>query len=65
MQSRASNKIQVCVRLRPLNNREKQDETLPVVTASTTKKTVTVVRGAGKLGIRHGNLFDETSQCEP
>ena len=52
-----ANKIQVCVRLRPLNEREKEKETTPIVSASSVHKTVTVVRGRGKTGIRHGACY--------
>ena len=49
-----SNKIQVCVRLRPLNAREKKRETTPVIQASSVQNTITVVRGEGKIALRHG-----------
>ena len=49
-----SNKIQVCVRLRPLNKKEKKMETTPVVQASSVQSNITVVRGKGKMALRHG-----------
>ena len=43
----ASSSVQVVVRLRPMNEKELKGNTLPVVTASTEQKQVTVIRGAG------------------
>lgn len=51
-------KIQVVVRLRPINDREKTHGTLPVVTASSQDKTVTVVRGSGRRQARSSYAFD-------
>jgi len=51
-------KIQVVVRLRPINEREKTHGTLPVVTASSQDKTVTVVRGTGRWQARSSYAFD-------
>ena len=42
-----SSSIQVVVRLRPMNEKEKKHGTLPVVSASTKDKTVTVIKGHG------------------
>jgi len=50
--------IQVVVRLRPINEREKAHGTLPVVTASSQDKTVTVVRGTGRRQARSSYAFD-------
>ena len=38
--------VRVCVRLRPFNEREMKNDTLPVVTASTDKNEVTLIRGS-------------------
>ena len=47
------------VRLRPLNEREQLDGTLPVVTASTQRKQVEVVRGVGtRSATRQSFQFD-------
>jgi len=53
-----STAIQVVVRLRPINEREKTHGTLPVVTASSQDKTVTVVRGSGRRQARSSYAFD-------
>jgi hypothetical protein len=50
--------IQVVARLRPLDRKEKADGTLPVVTASTADKTVTIVRGTGNRSARAGFKVD-------
>ena len=55
--SQAGNKIQVCVRLRPMNEREEEKETTPVVQASSVQNTITVVRGKGKTALRHGVYY--------
>lgn len=47
------------VRLRPLNEREKKDSTLPVVSASTNEKTVTVIKGTGSRQARSVFAFDD------
>ena len=57
MSDSRANKIQVCVRLRPLNEREKEKEKTPIVTASSVHNTVTVVRGKGKTAVRHGARY--------
>jgi kinesin family protein 11 len=44
----ASSSVQVVCRMRPLNGKETRDGTTPVVTASTERSEVTVIKGAGK-----------------
>ena len=58
MSSRNSG-VQVVVRLRPLNDREKKHGTLPVVSASTNEKTVTVIKGTGTRQSRSAYAFDD------
>lgn len=53
-----SSSVQVVVRLRPLNDREKKHGTLPVISASTNDKTVTVIRGQGSRQARSSYKFD-------
>lgn len=50
--------VQVVVRLRPMNDRELQGNTLPVITASTADRTVTVLRGTGSRQQRSMYQFD-------
>jgi len=50
--------VQVVVRLRPINEREKKHGTIPVVTASSNSKTVTVVKGSGHRQARSSYSFD-------
>ena len=50
--------IQVVVRLRPMSEREQKGNALPVVTASTEKKEVTVIKGAGTRTLRSTFKFD-------
>lgn len=50
--------IKVVVRLRPFNSREKQSNTLPVVTASSQRSEVTVVKGFSEKAVRHSYRFD-------
>jgi len=50
--------VQVVVRLRPINEREKKHGTIPVVTASSKDKTVTVVKGSGHRQARLSYSFD-------
>lgn len=50
--------VQVVVRLRPLNAREKKHGTLPVVSASTGDKSVTVIKGQGSRQVRSSYTFD-------
>lgn len=54
----SSSGVQVVVRLRPLNDREKKHGTLPVISASTKDKTVTVIRGTGSRQARASYSFD-------
>lgn len=54
-----SSGVQVVVRLRPLNEREKKHGTLPVISASTNDKTVTVLRGTGGRQARSQYKYDE------
>jgi kinesin family protein 11 len=61
--------VQVVVRLRPLNSKEKRANTLPVVTASTQRNEVTLVKGIGAKAMKHSFCFDKvfnefTSQQE-
>ena len=51
-------KVQVVCRLRPLNRREQAVGTTPVVTASTERKEVTIVKGSGKAQVRNTFQFD-------
>ena len=51
--------IQVVVRLRPMSERELKGNTLPVVTASTEKKEVTVIKGSGARTLRSTFAFDD------
>lgn len=55
---RSTASVQVVVRLRPLNGREKKFETLPVVSASTADRTVTVIKGKGAHQARSSYGFD-------
>jgi kinesin family protein 11 len=50
--------VQVVVRLRPLNESEKKHGTLPVVSAKTNEKTVTILKGSGKKQTRQSFAFD-------
>lgn len=50
--------VQVVVRLRPLNEREKRHGTLPVVSASTVDRSVTVIKGSGSRQARSSYNFD-------
>ena len=56
--SSASSSVQVVVRLRPLNDREQKHGTLPVVSASTGDKTVTVIKGQGTRQVKSSYKFD-------
>ncbi|EKX52236.1 hypothetical protein GUITHDRAFT_65383, partial [Guillardia theta CCMP2712] len=55
----ATSCVQVVVRVRPMNDKEQKGNTLPVVTASTEKKEVTVIRGAGNRQQRTTYNFDD------
>jgi Kinesin motor domain len=54
----SSSSVQVVVRLRPLNDKEKKHGTLPVVSASTNDKTVTVIKGSGSRQVKTSYKFD-------
>eukprot|EP00557_Chaetoceros_sp_GSL56_P011997 CAMPEP_0176477854 /NCGR_PEP_ID=MMETSP0200_2-20121128/867_1 /TAXON_ID=947934 /ORGANISM="Chaetoceros sp., Strain GSL56" /LENGTH=1243 /DNA_ID=CAMNT_0017873737 /DNA_START=112 /DNA_END=3844 /DNA_ORIENTATION=- len=54
----SSSSIQVVVRLRPMNEMEKKHSTLPVIKASTTDRTVTVIKGQGPRQARSIFSFD-------
>ena len=54
----ATSSVQVVVRLRPLNEKEKIHGTLPVVSASTNEKTVTVIKGQGSRQVKTSYKFD-------
>ena len=56
--SSSSSSVQVIIRLRPLNEREKKYGTLPVVTASTFDKSVTAIKGKGKTKSKQTFQFD-------
>ena len=56
--SSSSSAVKVCVRLRPLNRREKRGNTIPVVTANTEKGEITVVKGLSTKATRHAFNFD-------
>ena len=49
--------VQVVVRLRPLNAREQKNNTSPIVTASTERSEVTVIKGTGKAQVRNTFKF--------
>ena len=51
--------VRVAVRLRPMNDNEKAKDTLPVVTASTEKAEVTLIRGNANRQQRQTYNFDE------
>ena len=51
--------MQVVVRVRPFSEREETAGTLPVVTASTEKREVTIVKGAGARQSRSTFVFDD------
>jgi hypothetical protein len=54
----ATSSVQVVVRVRPLNDREKNHGTLPVISASTSDKTVTVIKGSGSRQVKSSYKFD-------
>jgi kinesin family protein 11 len=58
MASTMASSVQVVVRLRPLNEKEKKYGTLPVISASTNDKTVTVIKGTGYRQARSSFSFD-------
>ena len=53
--------MQVAVRLRPMSERETQGNTLPVVTANTEKREVTLIRGTANRQQRQTYNFDSVS----
>ena len=66
-----SNGIQVVVRLRPVNAKEKREGTPPVVSSNTAESTVTLVRSSGKGSssqsrstFKAGNVFGSFSTQE-
>ena len=50
--------IQVVVRLRPMNDTEKRHGTLPVITAKTQQRSVTVIKGKGRKQSKSSYSFD-------
>ena len=54
----ATASVQVVVRVRPLNDREKKHGTLPVISASTSDRTVTVIKGTGSRQVKSSYKFD-------
>ena len=50
--------VQVVVRLRPMNEREQRHGTIPVISAKTNEKIVTVVRGKGRKQVKSSYSFD-------
>ena len=53
-----SSTIQVVVRLRPMSTQEKQHGTLPVITAKTHERTVSVIKGKGRKQQKSCYTFD-------
>lgn len=53
-----SSSIQVVVRLRPMNDKEEAEGTLPVISTSASQKTVTVIKGIGSKQARSSFQFD-------
>jgi kinesin family protein 11 len=51
--------VRVAVRVRPMSEREKAKDTLPVVTASTEKAEVTLIRGSSNRQQRQTYSFDQ------
>lgn len=49
--------VQVVVRMRPLNAREQKSNTTPIVTTSTERSEVTVIKGSGKAQVRNTFKF--------
>lgn len=50
--------IQVVVRLRPMNDREYKYGTVPVISAKTNEKLITVVKGMGRKQVKSSYSFD-------
>jgi len=64
-----SSGVQVVVRVRPLNSKEKQGNTVPIVSSSSQRNEVTLIRGLGPKSTKHTFTFDKvfnefTSQQE-
>ena len=55
----SSSPVQVVVRLRPMNEKEKKNGTVPAITASTENKTVTVIKDKGSKQGRSSYSFDQ------
>ena len=53
-----TNGVQVVVRVRPLNGKEKKEGTLPVVTCNGERREVGVIRGVGSRASRNTFAFD-------
>ena len=53
-----SSSVQVVVRLRPMNDYEKEHGTLPVVSASTKDSSVTIIKGQGNKQVKSKFMFD-------
>jgi len=51
--------VQVVVRVRPLNAKEKQGHTLPIVNSSSQRNEVTLIKGIGFKAMRHTFNFDK------
>ena len=49
--------VQVVVRMRPLNAREQKSNTTPIVTTSTERSDVTVIKGSCKAQVRNTFKF--------
>ena len=54
----SSSAVKVAVRLRPMNEQEQMQGTLPVVNASSVDNTITAVRGNGRKQQRSSFSFD-------
>lgn len=55
---REPSRLKVCVRLRPMNEAEKEHGTLPVIKASTQNKTVTVIKNQASRQVRSSFTVD-------
>ena len=58
MADERSASVQVAVRLRPMNDKEKAKDTLPVVTANSARNEVTLIRGSAQRQQRQTYSFD-------
>lgn len=58
MKASNTNGVQVVVRLRPLNAKEKKEGTLPVVTCNSDRREVAVIKGVGNRAARSAFRFD-------